>query len=98
EAPAYGARGSPSTGAALNLLGTGLTMRLSSSIAVASWFVCVASACGTFDSAETPSADAGADATAQVDGTPPGCDPSKEPKDQAECLNESFAVFVAPNG
>jgi hypothetical protein len=32
------------------------------------------------------------------DATPPGCDRTKEQKDQDACLNVDFAIFVAPTG
>ena len=32
------------------------------------------------------------------DANPPGCDPTRELKDQKDCLNDDFGVFVAPNG
>lgn len=38
------------------------------------------------------------DTTTKADATPPGCDGSKEQKDQAACLNDDFAIFVAPTG
>ena len=35
---------------------------------------------------------------AQIDATAPGCDPTKEQKEQEACLNDDYAVSVALTG
>ena len=45
----------------------------------------------------TVGTDGGSDAL-KPDSNPPGCDATKDQKDQAACLNDDFAVFVALTG
>jgi len=44
-----------------------------------------------------PAGTDGGDA-AQIDATAPGCNPTKEQKEQEACLNDDYAVFVALTG
>ncbi|MBS2011993.1 MAG: hypothetical protein JST00_03835 [Deltaproteobacteria bacterium] len=55
---------------------------------------CVDGAC---DRDASSRGEGGADGPA-IDATPPGCDPTKEQKEQEACLNNDFAVFVSTLG
>ncbi len=58
----------------------------------------VAAACSSDPAGGSSSGDTDSGSDVKPDITPPGCDPTKDPKDNLECVVNSFGVFIDSAG